>query len=109
MRGRTVAPNVSLSFNLPGTCEIKCENIRMTFTHRKEFLRRPSPPGYRPTYEIRQIRFAPSSVTRNAPSFATVTPTGRPHTFPSGVTKPVMKSSYKPAGVPLWMGTRISF
>ena len=37
-----------------------------------------------------------SSDTSNAPSFATVTPTGRPHTCPSSITKPVRKSSYSP-------------
>ena len=59
----------------------------MTPTHRGEFPHRQSPPGYRPTYGICQITFAPSSVTRNTPSFVTVTTTGRPNTFPSGVTK----------------------
>ena len=42
--------------------------------------------------------FEPSSETKSAPSFATETPTGRPHTSPSGVTKPVRKSTYSPVG-----------
>ena len=58
---------------------------------------------------IRQTVPDPSSVTNIEPSFATVTPTGRPHTCPSSVTKPVMKSSYSPFDLPLpSSGTRIT-
>ena len=39
----------------------------------------------------------PSSLKSRLPSFATVIPTGRPQTLPSGVTKPVTKSSYSPS------------
>ena len=45
----------------------------------------------------------------SAPSLATATPTGRPQTCPSGVTNPVMKSSYSPVGAPSRRtGTRIT-
>src|SRR5882762_8885757 len=49
----------------------------------------------------RQIVPLPSSVTNSEPSFATATPTGRPQTWESETTKPVMKSSYSPVGLPL--------
>ncbi len=42
------------------------------------------------------------------PSFASVTPTGRPHTSPSPVVKPVRKSSYSPVAWPSFMGRRIT-
>src|ERR1700758_3599372 len=42
-----------------------------------------------PVYAILQIEFEPSSVTSSEPSGATVIPPGRPHTLPSGRTKPV--------------------
>jgi uncharacterized protein YecE (DUF72 family) len=42
---------------------------------------------------MRQMQPPISSETRSAPSEAMVMPTGRPHTSPSGVTKPVRKSS----------------
>src|SRR5438045_4803106 len=42
----------------------------------------------------------PSSLKRRLPSLATVIPTGRPQTLPSGVTKPVTKSSYSPRALP---------
>jgi uncharacterized protein YecE (DUF72 family) len=48
----------------------------------------------------RQTQLATSSLTSSAPSAATVTPTGRPHTSPAGVTKPVRKSSYVPRARP---------
>ena len=56
----------------------------------------------------RQMVLPPSSLTSRAPSFATVIPTGRPQTFPSGVTKPVTKSSYSPRVLPVDLsnGTR---
>jgi uncharacterized protein YecE (DUF72 family) len=41
----------------------------------------------------RQMQPPISSLTSSAPSAATATPTGRPHTSPSVVTKPVRKSS----------------
>src|SRR5205085_8658334 len=63
---------------------------------------------YRPPYAIRQTQFPPSSVTSIAPSAAVVTPTGRPHTVPAGVTKPVRKSWYSPVGTPRFNGTRIT-
>ena len=65
--------------------------------------------NYFPVYTIRQIVFEPSSVTSSDPSGATVIPTGRPQTFPSGVTNPVTKSSYSPLAWPVWCsGTRIT-
>src|SRR5689334_13896868 len=59
-------------------------------------------------YAIRQIVPLPSSVISKAPSCATVTPTGRPQTLRSLVTKPVRKSSYRPVGTPLFNGIRTS-
>src|SRR4030081_2132541 len=54
-----------------------------------------------PVYETRQsVPFA-SSVTNSEPSFATATPNGRPQTSVLEITKPVMKSSYSPVGLPL--------
>jgi hypothetical protein len=47
-------------------------------------------------YDTRHTVFEPSSLTKSAPSLATVTPTGRPQTSPSGLTNPVRKSSYSP-------------
>src|SRR5205823_11585766 len=63
---------------------------------------------YLPVYVTRQMDFEPSSLTNNAPSLPTATPTGRPQTFPSLVTKPVRKSSYSPAARPFLSGTRIT-
>jgi uncharacterized protein YecE (DUF72 family) len=61
------------------------------------------PPGY----ATRQTQPPSSSLTRREPSAATAMPTGRPHTSPPGVTKPVRKSSYVPRARPLSsMGTR---
>jgi len=58
---------------------------------------RPEPARrYFPVAVTRQIDSLPSSLTSSAPSFPTATPTGRPHTSPFGVTKPVRKSSYSP-------------
>src|ERR1051326_1075308 len=55
-------------------------------------------------FDTRQMVPLPSSVTSSDPSFATATPTGRPHTCFSDTTKPVMKSSYSPVGLPLANG-----
>ncbi len=54
---------------------------------------------------MRQIVPLPSSLKRRAPSCATATPTGRPQTRLSSMTKPVRKSSYSPPGMPSrrWM------
>ena len=49
-------------------------------------------------YETRQIEPLPSSLTMSEPSCATATPTGRPQTSLSLITKPVKKSSYSPVG-----------
>lgn len=57
---------------------------------------------------MRQIVFDPSSLTRSAPSRATVTPTGRPQTSPFSVTKPVRKSSYSPVARPFSTGTMMT-
>src|SRR5262249_49401296 len=51
----------------------------------------------------------PSSLTRRAPSCATATPTGRAQTEESFTTKPVMKSSYSPVGIPSFRRARITF
>ena len=56
----------------------------------------------------RQIVPEPSSVTIKAPSFAVVTPTGRPQTSPDSVTKPTRKSSYSPVALPSFIGTRMT-
>src|SRR5262249_25688650 len=64
--------------------------------------------GYLPAYATRQIAFDPSSLPSSEPSDASVTPTGRPHTFASSTTKPVTKSSYSPVGLPSVSGTRIT-
>jgi uncharacterized protein YecE (DUF72 family) len=53
-----------------------------------------------PGWETRQMQPPSSSLTRREPSAATAIPTGRPHTSPSGVTKPVRKSSYVPRARP---------
>src|SRR5262249_51418855 len=53
----------------------------------------PAPAHFFPVYATRQTVPEPSSVTINDPSLATATPTGRPHTLPSLVTKPTRKSS----------------
>lgn len=63
---------------------------------------------YSPTYSTRQIVPAASSVTTSAPVLVTATPTGRPHTLPSGVTKPVKKSSYSPVATPRSSGMRMT-
>src|SRR5258708_3605681 len=57
---------------------------------------------------MRQIVPLASSDTRRAPSLATATPTGRPHTVESLTTNPVAKSSYSPVGTPSFMITRIT-
>jgi hypothetical protein len=49
----------------------------------------------------RQMVSSPSSLMSRLPSLATVIPAGRPQTLPSGVTKPVTKSSYSPRGLPV--------
>src|SRR6202022_875085 len=56
--------------------------------------------------ETRQTTSPPSSLTRSDPSFATVTPTGRPQTPSAEATKPVRKSSYSPVGAPSLIGSR---
>ncbi len=61
-----------------------------------------------PVYATRQTVPEPSSVTIKEPSLATATPAGRPHTLPSGVTKPTRKSSYSPVALPSFIGTRIT-
>ena len=48
------------------------------------------------------------TVQGRAPSLATATPTGRPHTVVSLTTKPVAKSSYSPVGTPSLVITRIT-
>jgi monoamine oxidase len=53
------------------------------------------------SWVTRQMVPLPSSVTKSEPSLATATPTGRPQTSLSEMTKPVMKSSYSPVGLPL--------
>jgi hypothetical protein len=74
---------------------------------RQRSLSRPSTRGsYRPARATRQMVPLPSSVTISDPSFASATPTGRPHTCFSETTKPVMKSSYSPVGLPFANGTR---
>src|SRR5689334_12432454 len=65
-------------------------------------------PDYLPSYVTRQMEPDASSLTSNDPSFATATPTGRPHTLPSGVTNPVRKSSYSPVAFPSFTGTRMT-
>ena len=57
---------------------------------------------------IRQIVPLASSDTRSAPSCATVTPTGLPHTSESLMTKPVRKSWYSPVGDPSFRGIRMT-
>ena len=47
-------------------------------------------------YATRQTVPEPSSVTINDPSWATATPTGRPQTLPSLVTKPTRKCERMP-------------
>jgi uncharacterized protein YecE (DUF72 family) len=60
-----------------------------------------------PVCVTRQMQPPSSSLTRREPSAATAMPTGRPQTSPSGVTKPVRKSSYVPRARPFSsMGTR---
>src|SRR5690606_39969913 len=49
---------------------------------------------------MRQMVFAKSSATINAPRGSTVTPTGRPRALPSSVRKPVAKSTGSPTGFP---------
>ena len=49
-----------------------------------------------------------SSLTRSAPSRVTATPPGLPHALSLSTTKPVMKSSYSPVGLPSFMRTRIT-
>jgi hypothetical protein len=61
-----------------------------------------------PVYATRQTVPEASSVTINAPSLATATPTGRPHTLPSFVTKPTRKSSNSPVALPSLIGTRMT-
>src|ERR1041385_9217271 len=60
------------------------------------------------SYTTRHTVPLPSSVTNNAPSCATVTPTGRPQTFLLSTTKPVRKSSYCPVGTPSFSSTRMT-
>ena len=50
-------------------------------------------PRQRGVASTRHTQPPASSLTSKAPSDATATPTGRPHTSPAGVTKPVRKSS----------------
>ena len=52
------------------------------------------------SYATRQMVPLPSSLTISEPSLATAIPTGRPQTSSSDTTKPVMKSSYSPVGLP---------
>lgn len=59
-------------------------------------------------YATRHTVPDPSSVTIREPSRATATPTGRPQTFPSRVTKPTRKSSYSPVAFPSFSGMRIT-
>ena len=49
-----------------------------------------------------------SSLTSSAPSRVTARPAGRPQTVALSSTKPVMKSSYPPVGLPAFMRTRIT-
>ncbi len=49
-----------------------------------------------------------SSLTSSAPSRVTATPAGRAQTLLLSITKPVMKSSYSPVGLPSFMRTRIT-
>jgi hypothetical protein len=60
-----------------------------------------APCGHLRLYDIRHKVLLASSVTINEPSCATATPTGRPQTLCSSITKPVIKSSYSPVGMPL--------
>ncbi len=57
---------------------------------------------------IRQIVPLASSDTRSAPSCATATPTGLPHTSESPATNPVRKSWYSPVGDPSFRRIRIT-
>jgi hypothetical protein len=59
-------------------------------------------------YLIRQIVPLASSDTRSAPSCATATPTGLPHTSESLMTNPVRKSWYTPVGDPSFRRTRMT-
>ena len=59
-----------------------------------------------PNFDQREFRI--DTLTKIEPSFALVTPTGRPQELPSGVAKPVRKSSYTPLALPLTSGTRIT-
>src|SRR3954471_7832409 len=63
---------------------------------------------HRGTLVTRQIDPLPASDTSSAPSFATATPTGRPHTSVSLTTNPVTKSSYSPVGLPSFIRIRIT-
>ena len=67
-----------------------------------------APSHFFPVYATRQTVPEPSSVTINDPSLATATPTGRPQTLPSLVTKPTRKSSYSPVALPSFIGTRMT-
>src|SRR5258707_14600336 len=55
-----------------------------------------------PAWLTLQMEFEASSLTSSEPSGATVIPTGRPQTCPSGSTNPVRKSWYSPVALPLW-------
>src|ERR1700738_5296100 len=60
----------------------------------------------RPEYDTRHTVPFPSSVTSSAPSCATATLTGLPHTLSCSSTNPVRKSTYSPVGTPFLMRTR---
>ena len=83
----------------------------VTSQSRAHRARRSFTPGPRTTHltgATRKIVPFASSLTSSAPSRATATPTGRPHTVVLSITKPVMKSSYSPVGLPPFMRTRIT-
>jgi hypothetical protein len=73
-------------------------------------MRRTEQPEEKTSFQcvIRQIVPLASSDTRSAPSRATATPTGLPHTLESLMTNPVRKSWYPPVGDPSLRGILIT-
>ena len=75
-------------------------------TRHSSDLCRDREPNQWPIWEMRHNVPLLSSVTSNAPSCATATPTGRPQTLWLSTTNPVRKSSYSPVGTPWFSRTR---
>jgi len=94
---------------------VRCIGAGLSYAHEKGVVHSDLKPGNvflckDGTVKVMDFGIArPLRAVTADPSDATVTPTGRPQTFPSGVTNPVTKSSYSPLAWPVWCsGTRIT-